>query len=165
MRYLEYNQDYFNSIFGYTNGLLYWKHDRSDSVRKGKIAGYLEKSTGYIKVKVDGTIYAVHRVIWVMLNGALDSNIQIDHRDMNRSNNLLDNLRVATPTQNKANSNAPATNTSGYKGVRYRNGKWIAEIRIDKKIVRLGTFSSGEEAFQSYKDAAIEYHGEFARFD
>ena len=89
--------------------------------------------------------------------------MQIDHINMQRADNRIENLRLATPSQNRSNSLTPITNTSGIKGVRNRSGRWTAEIRINKKIVHLGSFKTAEEAASAYSKAAIDTHGVFAR--
>lgn len=59
----------------------------------------------------------------------------------------------------------PSNNTTGYKGVHRRNGKYIANIVFQKHIYHLGTFANIEDAHEARKEAeealfqsTIEYY-------
>jgi len=87
----------------------------------------------------------------------------IDHRDGDRTNNSLENLRWVTPQQNAQNRTLTKRNTSGYKGVtfdRARN-KWMAGIKIDGKQINLGRFETIEEAVAVRSARANEVFGVF----
>jgi len=58
-------------------------------------------------------------------------------------------------------------NTSGYKGVSYipKRDSFAARIQVSRKLIHLGYFRSARKAHQAYKDAALLYFGEFARFE
>ena len=92
--------------------------------------------------------------------------MDVDHKNVNPLDNRRENLRVATTQQNQYNKNKNKTNTSGFKGVSFKkqNQKFVAQIRIDGKNKHLGYFSTAEGAHECYKRAAIQHHGEFARF-
>jgi hypothetical protein len=68
--------------------------------------------------------------------------MQVDHKDRNGLNNTRDNLRLATPTQNRANSPKPINRTAPYMGIQRfpRRRKWAARIRTDGKPTWLGFF-------------------------
>jgi hypothetical protein len=85
---------------------------------------------------------------------------------MYKGNNNFENLRKATVNQNKWNTSKRKTNTSGYKGVFWCKSKkrWASIICVYKKRIFLGRFKTKEEAHEAYKEAALKYHGEFARF-
>jgi hypothetical protein len=110
----------------------------------------------------------LHRVILERIIGRpLLSGEYADHIDGNPLNNRRSNLRVASIQENNRNSKKPITNTSGFKGV-FRDKKhpaWRAVIRVNGKSLYLGSFVTPEEAHEAYKKAAIEYYGEFARFE
>lgn len=104
----------------------------------------------------------LHRVI---MNASKD--VQVDHRNGNKSDNRKQNLRRCTNTENQHNVGRRPDNTSGYKGVgRYKSGnKWIARICCDGKRKHLGYYDTPEQAAQVYNEAAIRLHGEFARLN
>jgi hypothetical protein len=84
---------------------------------KGDVAGSLTQTDGYFVVKVNGTSFRVHRVIWEMFNDKISKGMQIDHLDRNRTNNLISNLRLVSSVVNSRNQSFRSTNTSGVCGV------------------------------------------------
>lgn len=53
----------------------------------------------------------------------------------------------------------PAKGACKYKGVSPYRGKWQATIRVNGKLLWLGSFESAEEAARAYDDAVIEHRG------
>lgn len=43
---------------------------------------------------------SVHRMVWEAFNGRIEGRLEINHKDLNRTNNLLGNLEVVTHQQN-----------------------------------------------------------------
>ena len=86
----------------------------------------------------------------------------IDHKDGDPLNNTRDNLRIATFSQNTCNSKIRSDNTSGYKGVSFKRGKFVACITKDGISVDLGKHETAISAALAYNKAAKELHGEFA---
>lgn len=130
----------------------------------GEIAGTLDGGTGYIKIYVDGRNYWAHRLAWLHVHSAWPSK-QIDHRDLQRSNNRLANLREATHGQNVQNTGRRSTNTSGYIGASWHRGtqKWLAQIVAEGEHHYLGLHDTPLGAHLAYVAAAARLHGEFAR--
>lgn len=91
--------------------------------------------------------------------------LDTDHVNGNRLDNQRANLRVATRSQNMANSKVGKANRSGYKGVHFdtQRQKYRASIRIGGKLKHLGVFTSPEYAKAAYDDFAKNLHGDFAR--
>ena len=89
----------------------------------------------------------------------------IDHIDGNGLNNLLSNLRLVTNQENIHNQKVSKVNSSGYKGVIALDTRWLARITVNMQRIRLGIFSSREEAALAYNDAAIKYFGKFAKLN
>jgi hypothetical protein len=57
------------------------------------------------------------------------------------------------------------TNTSGFKGVRKHNNKWVARIKQDYQEKHLGSFNTVEEAARAYDVAALKTYGETAKLN
>lgn len=149
--------------FTYDKGLLYWKITLPTcKVSAGNLAGCLG-NRGYIRVTLNGVEYMVHRIIYELHFGPIPEGYQIDHKDGNKSNNNLENLRLASRTQNAYNRSKNKNNSSGYKGVHFcsRDKKYKAQIALGKKRKYLGSFNSAEEASEAYLKAAKEVHKEF----
>ena len=129
----------------------------------GKRAGNSHKS-GYKYIKILGKLYAEHRLVWLMVHGSSPSG-ELDHKDLDKSNNHIENLRLASRNSNCSNRSGWAA--SGYKGV-YPNKRgmpWRAQITVDCKIIPLGNFQCKVEAARAYDTAAMKYRGEFAKLN
>lgn len=87
----------------------------------------------------------------------------VDHINGNPLHNTRENLRIASPGQNRRNSTRPSSNTSGFKGVDFvkKKGAWRARVMVNGKRKDLGVYSTPEAAYQAYCKAAKELHGEF----
>ena len=107
----------------------------------------------------------VHRIIWKMHFGEIPQGKILDHIDTNRGNNRIENLRIATVSENGRNAFVSSKKKSKLpKGVSKSGRRYCAQIKINYKTTRLGSYSSIEEASQAYQDAAQRLHGEFARY-
>jgi hypothetical protein len=82
----------------------------------------------------------MHRVL-AHAFGILDlhSELKIDHRDRDTSNNNISNFRPATNQQNSFNRGA-----KGYTWDKRRN-KWEAQIHLNGKKIHLGYFVKEED--------------------
>jgi hypothetical protein len=107
-----------------------------------------------------GKHIAMHRAVI-----SAPSDKHVDHINGNGLDNRKANLRLATRSQNKHNAQRRVDNPSGYKGVRaYKDtGKFQARITSHGKQYHLGYFPTALEAFEAYKKASAELHGEFGR--
>jgi len=99
----------------------------------------------------------MHRVIM----GAKDGQM-IDHIDRDGLNNCRGNLRFCTRAQNLHNQGKHKTNTSGFKGITWHNGKWQTSIRNDGANIYVGRYDDPTDAAKAYDEAARRLHGEFA---
>jgi len=105
---------------------------------------------------------AMHQIIL----GKPIKGFTIDHVDGNGLNNQRRNLRTCTYSENMRNSRTPISNKSGFKGVRQGwNSRWRADICINSKMLFVGSFKTKIEAAKAYNEAAIKYHGEFAKLN
>lgn len=119
---------------------------------------------GYWTLKFEGKRYKAHRVAWALMTGQWPSE-QIDHINGVRNDNHWSNLRLATQSQNGANSKLRKDNACGFKGVCFREdlGAYRAYIDMHGKRHHLGNFKTAEEASAARSAKAAEVHGEFAR--
>ncbi len=149
-----------------TTGEFRWKsrqgntrHDRMfNSKHAGDIAGRLNER-GYYVIPIDGEKFQAHRLAWVYVTGQQPTGI-VDHGNGETADNRWSNLRLATPTQNRANS--AANNSTGLKGVKRHHNKFLAYAGPFGTNRYLGSFDTAEEAHQAYQRRALELYGEYA---
>jgi hypothetical protein len=104
----------------------------------------------------------MHRAVM----GACPTDPQVDHKNGNPLDNRKENLRFATSSQNHANRQIGANNTSGYKGVSRCHGgrveRFKAQVKVNGVAHFLGRFDTAIEAAKAYNEAAKRLFGEFA---
>lgn len=154
------NQEEVKAIFDYRDGGLYWKHDRGSNAKAGNKAGRLLK-TGYRSIHISGRRYQEHRLVYLWHHGYMPG--QIDHINRIKSDNRIENLRASNHSQNQMNTHA-RENQSGFRGVRFvaKTGRWAARIYQNGREIRIGTFSTPEEASAAYEAEAKKLFGDFA---
>ncbi len=131
--------------------------------KAGEKAGSIT-AFGYWRIRIDGKEYPAHRLAWLYVHGVWPEN-DLDHINLDKLDNRMTNLRIATPAQNNANQPLTIRNSSGFKGATWhkRCQKWQAAIKVSGKNIHLGLFESAEAAHDAYIKAAKEHYGEFAR--
>lgn len=102
------------------------------------------------------------RLAWFYVHGEWPS-YEIDHEDLVRDHDWINNLRPASQTQNNANRRAYRNNRLGIKGVHRHQGRFRAMIRIAGKAMHIGSYDTAEEAHAAYLAKAREVFGKFAR--
>ena len=119
---------------------------------------YAARNSKQINNSKRNTIY-MHKELLSPAKG-----MQVDHINHDTLDNRRGNLRIATLSENRANSRIQANSTSGYKGVTWnlRNNKWWSQIVVNCKHEYLGSFTCLMKAAAAYNRAAAKYHGEFA---
>jgi len=143
------------------SGDFVWLKGVSPRAGAGTQAGCLQSWTGYWLIRVDRKLYRAHRLAWFYIHGAWPED-QIDHKNRIRSDNRIDNLRLASSQENTRNSKMRSNNTTGHTGVSRKGNKWHATITIDGKKKWLGCFGTPEAASAAYKSASVKYFGEFS---
>ncbi len=144
------------------SGKFTWRFKRG-KMRAGSLAG-AQGHDGRIVIGVDREILLAHRLAWLHHYGEWPAD-DIDHINMDRSDNRICNLRVATPSQNLANQPARKNTSTGLKGVSFdrERGKFKAQIKVNYKGRLIGRFDTAEEASEAYRAVAVAAFGEYAR--
>lgn len=115
--------------------------------------GYVVRTVRKVKIEL------LHRMILRVPSGKV-----VDHIDGDPSNNSRRNLRICTFAENLRNRRKSKANKCGLKGVYRSRKKWRAQIKIDARKINLGMHETPELAHAAYCAAAVQHHGEFARF-
>jgi hypothetical protein len=111
-------------------------------------------SRKYIVTREDRKVLRLHRLI---MN--TPQNKVIDHVNHNTLDNRKSNLRICTQQENTYNSSLRKDNKSGVTGVYWNeiNKTWDAQIRVNRKNIRLGSYNTFHDAVKSRKEAAEKY--------
>jgi hypothetical protein len=95
-------------------GFAQYEIDTVGNVFTTKISHRLKSKDGKLAVRINSTGYhqaalysdkkrhqvLVHRLVWEAFNGPIPKDMQIDHIDNNKTNNLLSNLQLLTASDN-----------------------------------------------------------------
>ncbi len=154
---LDYNPD---------TGIIIWKKKVRGNIEIGQEAGSVN-SMGYRVIKFKRKTYLAHRIAYYMYHGIDPLEKMLDHENLNKQDNWIKNLRLATHQENGRNRNLNKNNTSGATGVYWNKGaqKWEAHIKINGKKKFLGYFLNKEDAIPVRKEAELKYFGKFRRQD
>lgn len=119
---------------------------------------------GYLYTTINGRLYLVHRIAWVLLTGSWPF-AEIDHRNGVRDDNSWLNLRQATVPQNRQNTLGQCKRKGPYPGV-YESardkGRFIAQIKMSGRVRYLGVYATAELARDARIAAERDLFGEFA---
>jgi hypothetical protein len=134
-------------------------HSKTSKARIGDIYGSVNKTRGYISMRIEGKLEEGHRLAWLYMTGSF-STLQIDHINGNRADNRWLNLREVTKTDNRKNSKIASSNTSGITGVTWvhKLNKWILRINDNGKRITIGYYTDLEEAKVARELAKKEYN-------
>jgi hypothetical protein len=93
--------------------------------------------------------------------------LDVDHRNGIKLHNFNGNLRLATVSQNGANRGKRRINTSGFKGVSWRQSQARYRGRVVANGIEYhcGNHKSPEAAARAVDMKAIELFGEFAKLN
>lgn len=119
---------------------------------KGKEAGYTN-TQGYVQLRIDRKAQYAHRAIWVYVYG-IEPEGYIDHKNGDKSDNRLENLRIISNRENQCNQKIhregklPGCRLMNYN--HNKNFKYHAYITIAGKRKHLGVYSTEIEAHNAY---------------
>ena len=130
-------------LYDSNTGIFTWKSTHSTRPLNGTVAGSLKKS-GYTQIHIDNIIYQAHILAWFYVYGVWPEK-ELDHKNRIRSDNRIDNLRLASDYQQAHNRN-PHPNSNGYIGVKKQGNKYQARLMDKGESFYLGLFDTAELA-------------------
>lgn len=98
----------------------------------------------------------VHRLVAMAYIDNPDGKGEIDHKDGNKLNNCVDNLRWATRSENCSNKPKRGGTSNLYRGVYNHKGKFRVGVAHNNKNIWLGVYPTAEEGAKKYNEWIIE---------
>lgn len=132
---------------------------RVKSLRKGIILKPINNQN-YLMVSLSKNSkckhFSIHRL--VITTFTFDSNLTVNHKDLNSLNNNLENLEYVSIRDNTVHHRNSLTKKSKYTGVYWNKEKkkWAAQITINGKKIYLGRFNDEKDASIAYNKALEE---------
>ena len=153
-----------NMAYDASTGEFWWvKPGFGRTVGKRLGSRLWSKGKSYLTMKINGDVYYAHRVAWLHHYGEWPKGF-VDHIDEERTNNAIDNLRLATAAQNAARRRTTRV-LAPSRGVFPHGTGFVARLHHGGKRHYLGYFSTAEAAKAAYEAKAKEIHGDFAHVE
>jgi hypothetical protein len=130
--------------FGYNanTGNLWWRKKRG-RLPAGKLAGGMS-DTGYLRVQWKGRKVRCHRIAWVHYHGKpIPEGFEIDHANRIRTDNRIENLRLATRGENAKNRGSSRSQTNVLIGIVWKKSKqhWRNTVYANGQRINVGSRS------------------------
>lgn len=148
----------------FKGGISDWCVIDSDDYDKIKDYKWFKRNDGRVVANVTSLNIGVshlriHNII-MNFNEDLKYEYEVDHIDCNTLNNKKSNLRIVTKSKNGMNRGLQSNNLTGVCGVvsiKHNNqSPWMPQIKINRKMIRLGTEYSFDEAVKKRLIAEAE---------
>lgn len=124
-------KDFVYEQYHYEYGKLY----KTGYLYKGhREVGWLDKSTGYYKLQIGAETWMLHRLVWIYHYGEIPVGKTVDHRDHDPSNNKIENLRLATRSEQNKYQRKRSNCSSQYIGVMWRERASKFEVYVNTYI-------------------------------
>lgn len=131
-------------------GHLTWRVDKRPK-KAGDRAGGLHRN--YRKIKFGGHQYREHRLIWFYVHKRWPVG-EVDHINRDGTDNRIENLREVSSAVNCQNMRLTKRSGTGYRYVRFVDGKYYVRVSIPGSRNGLGKQKSiGGRGFDSMKEA------------
>ena len=139
-------------IYNFTTGKIYIK--LKNDIRE---TGLCKNSMGYHVCEIDGKLKRVHRVLFEKYHGIIPDGMEVDHINRIPTDNCIENLRLATRTQNQQNTRKHFDNTSGFKNISWhkRNCKWQVQLGVNGINKNYGYFENIEDAIKKRDETIV----------
>lgn len=146
------------------DGILRWKRKPKRGNVIGGVVGVSTRPSGHqnvcLCIDAKPKMYVLARIVWFLRTNDYPQT-EIEHINCNPKDNSVNNLRLATRSQNMANTRRGGIKKGIY--LNKRTNKWYTQVQCDGKVYNKSGFSSFEDAYIYRQVKAKELFGEFAR--
>lgn len=147
---------------------MWWKIRRR-GLQHSRPVGSLNKGYKWIKSDLLPKQIGVHKAIWIIVNGEIPDGYVVDHRDGNPLNNNINNLRLATYSENALNARGKVNKVTNlpknvyidwkYKGVTaYR-----LQTVVNGETFRKGNIMNLNQAINEVSSFREQHHKAFVK--
>jgi hypothetical protein len=133
--------------------------------RSGEFPAVTMHPSGYLVITVLNKKFQLHRFIWGVTRGEIPDGFCIDHIDGNKTNNLIENLRLATLSQNSWNRRKQSNGDPYFpKGIcAFKSGGYVAHIQRNGR--RWHKYSYDLSELMAWLNAKrADLHGSYANY-
>ena len=128
---------------------------------KGGIMKQQVSSNKYLRVELSKQNIRKKKLIHRLVLEAflpIEEKMEVDHINHIKTDNRLENLRWATRSENKRNTNKMVNCSSQYIGVSWCKSRnnWEVRCKFDNKNINVGRFNTELEAAKAYNNFIIE---------
>jgi len=131
------------------------RNDKTERIMKWRFDGEYYR----VGLRKNGkqTFYNIHRLVGKYFIPNPNNYLCIDHKNGNKTDNSIDNLRWCNHSQNNRNRKKWGK-TSRFKGVCFykRTNNWVAQCKLNGKVKHIGRYKTEIEAAEAYNNFVRE---------
>lgn len=126
-----------------------------------RLAARIRQGQKHFTVCFEGKQFLAHRIIWTLHHGKPPEGM-IDHINGKPWDNRIENLRDASPLQNRWNSKPSGSNRTGFRNVEAVGDQFRAKLVVDYDLHYSPPFDDPELAELAAMELSRRLRGEFA---
>ncbi len=153
------DQKEFKNLFKYDQETgMFFRNNPVSNIKAG-LVNLKPSKYCYLRLRINGKYYYLHRLAWIYVHGYFQKNL-IDHKDGNKQNNCINNLREADHRGNFQNLAKKSQAASGFRGAYFdkKSGLFQSKLTLNYKSISLGYFKTAIEAHHAYIDGKKKHH-------
>lgn len=123
---------------------LRWTARNTNRVKIGDVAGSRNSEGYWVITRGRKGVFRAHSIVWELHNGPIPEGMTVDHVDRDPSNNRIENLRLATASEQCHNRRNWGRHLKWVKQT--VRGNFEARFTLKGKTIQAGCYATEEEA-------------------